>query len=180
MADNIEIWRPVVGYEDLYEISNLGGVKSFSNHHWKNTTSLKQCAVKKYLHVVLYKNGKRKFCRVHRLVAQAFPEICGEWFEGCVINHKDCDPSNNRAENLEVCTQKYNCNWANAPLKKRQTLLNYPKYSKPIVQKLDSKIIASYPSAKEVWRQTGYDRSYINRCCRGKVPTAYGFEWEFA
>lgn len=47
---------------------------------------------------------------MHRLVAKAFPEICGEWFEGCVVDHINTVKDDNRAVNLKVCTQKENCN----------------------------------------------------------------------
>ena len=100
-----EIWKDVVGYEGYYQVSNFGNVKSI-----KRTTS--QGKVLKpfvnelgYKFVALCVNGKKKDCRVHRLVAQAFiynPKNKEQ------INHLDYNPSNNRVDNLEWTTPKEN------------------------------------------------------------------------
>ena len=68
-----EIWRWIEGYENLYQISNFGRVKSFPNSHHKNAKILKPAIQNVgYLQVYLYKNGKGKYFKIHRLVAQAF------------------------------------------------------------------------------------------------------------
>lgn len=110
----IEIWRDIKDYEGLYQVSNLGRVKSlarirYNGHergHQLNEIIRKPYAGKVgYLTVTLCKNGKHKNCTIHRLVAQAFipnPENKG------TVNHIDGDKHNNNVFNLEWNTMKEN------------------------------------------------------------------------
>ena len=97
-----EIWKQVVGYEGLYEVSNLGKIKSF----YISKNILKNCAERDgYFVIGLNKKKKRKQFKVHRLVAQAFiPNLENK---PCV-NHIDNNPQNNNIFNLEWCTYKEN------------------------------------------------------------------------
>lgn len=109
-----EVWKDVKGYEGLYQVSNMGNVKSMnrfvkanSNHKYQHIKErlLKLNGGRKYTHVILCKNGTTKGYLVHRLVAEAFipnPDNLP------IINHKDENPSNNCVDNLEWCTYKYN------------------------------------------------------------------------
>ena len=107
----MEIWKDIKGYEGLYQISNLGNVKSL-----KNKIYLKPSIHKKgYLHCGLSKKGEKKQCFIHRLVAETF--IDNPYKLPCV-NHKDCNPKNNKIENLEWCTYKDNNNYKNHHLKR--------------------------------------------------------------
>jgi len=101
-----EIWKPVLNYENLYNISNLGNVFSIRN---KRNIKLTQNS-KGYLIVGLCKERKRKNWLVHRLVAEAFIDNPKNLPE---INHKDENPLNNTMSNLEWCTHKYNMNYNN-------------------------------------------------------------------
>ena len=115
----IEFWKPVVGYEGLYEISSFGRVKSLpkyvnaSHRGFVGKRLLPEKIMKPsncfgYLIVALRKDGKYKKIRVHRLVAQAFipnPENLP------CVNHKDENTLNNKIENLEWCTHEYNDNY---------------------------------------------------------------------
>lgn len=101
-----EIWRPISGYENLYNISNCGNVFSIKNNRKIKPTK----NYKGYLMIGLCKNKKRKSCLVHRLVAEAFIDNTNNLPE---VNHKDENPSNNAASNLEWCTHKYNMNYNN-------------------------------------------------------------------
>ena len=105
-----EIWRPCKDYEGLYEVSNLGRVRSCDKMVWNGKIhyfkkgEIKTPQIRKdgYTVVSLYKNNKGKHIRVHRLVALAFienpkPEIYND------VNHIDCNRSNNKVENLEWC-----------------------------------------------------------------------------
>lgn len=114
-----EIWRDVEGYEGLYEVSNLGKVRSVDRYikdrkgrkqfkEGKIIAQTKRRKEQRYLSVNLWKNNRIKAYVVHRLVAKAFiPCIKGKNF----VNHKDENPENNCVSNLEWCTAKENINF---------------------------------------------------------------------
>ena len=105
-----EIWKPIKGYENLYEVSNTGKVKSLK---YRKKYEQKEIAINLrkdgYLQVQLNKQGHQKIYLVHRLVAQAFLDNPDN---KPYINHLDCDPSNNNVNNLEWCTQSENMQYA--------------------------------------------------------------------
>ncbi|RFZ78320.1 endonuclease [Lacrimispora amygdalina] len=114
---NKEVWKPIFGYEDLYEISNYGRVKSIERLVKSNNNNfrLQKESIRKptvnnrgYFSIRLCKNGKYKAQFIHRLVAIAFIDNPNNLPE---VNHKDEDKKNNRVENLEWCTRKYNMNY---------------------------------------------------------------------
>lgn len=96
-----EIWKDVSGFDGKYQVSNFGNVKSFC----RGEHLLRLNGGAKYKQVILCKDGKTYGRLVHRLVAQEFVPNPNNL--PCV-NHKDEDPKNNRADNLEWCTYKYN------------------------------------------------------------------------
>lgn len=101
----LEQWKPVVGYEGFYEVSNLGNIRN------SNGRILKPANIGGYFSIMLTKNKASRFFRVHRLVAIAFiPNPSGL----PIVNHKDENPLNNAADNLEWCTQGYNHSYGNA------------------------------------------------------------------
>lgn len=109
-----EIWEDVKGYEGYYQVSNMVRVKSMRVLKTpKNGVKCRKSAFlstktthdKQYVLVALCRDGEKKHIQVHRLVAEAF--IPNPKNLPCV-NHKDENPSNNRADNLEWCTSEYN------------------------------------------------------------------------
>lgn len=108
---NGEVWRDVPGYDGKYKVSNFGNVLlcRFSNNQVKDKPCRKPMKQTDnghgYLAVGLTKDGKRKTVYVHRLVAEAFVENPGGM---PVVNHIDFDRQNNRADNLEWCSQEEN------------------------------------------------------------------------
>ena len=108
-----KIWKPIIGYENLYKINNYGKVLSLrSNKILKpNNNGIG------YFIIQLCKNGKRKNYLIHRLVAEHFLDNPNNLPE---VNHKDEDKSNNFVNNLEWCKHKYNMNYKQ--LQKRQQI----------------------------------------------------------
>ncbi len=115
-----ELWKPVVGFEGIYEVSNLGNVRSLDRIvtyrdgrkvYYKGKILSQKINIKwGYKEVVLYKHRQGKTYRVNRLVALAFlpnPDNLPE------VNHIDEDKTNNKVDNLEWCSRKYNCNYGN-------------------------------------------------------------------
>lgn len=103
-----EVWKDIKGYEGLYQVSNLGNVKSLKFNKEKILIPLFD---KNYLFIQLWKNGKYKRYKVHRLVAEAFIPNTNEY--SCV-NHKDENKQNNCVDNLEWCTNQYNIEYSQA------------------------------------------------------------------
>lgn len=95
-----EEWRPVIGYEGYYEVSNFGGLVSLHKGRIKKTP-----VKAKYLNSFLYKEGESRNFYIHRLVAVAF--VANPMKKECV-NHKDLDKYNNHYLNLEWCSKKEN------------------------------------------------------------------------
>lgn len=115
----MEIWKDVPGYEEIYEVSNLGRVRTkegkvtYTERHgkrrWKQRVIKDKTPNGRDVRVSLWKDGKCKDWLVHRLVAFAFiPKENGR----DSINHKDGNPKNNKVENLEWCNHKENNNHA--------------------------------------------------------------------
>lgn len=161
-----EDWKDINGYEGLYQISNLGKVKSL-----KNNKILKE-NLNEYKQVKLYKNGDGKYYKVHRLVAIAF--INNPYKLECV-NHKDEDKYNNNVDNLEWCTKKYNCNYG-----RRNEIMSKNKSKYKIVQKdKDGKIIKIWSSIWDLEHNTSFNKWTIRQCCKNKCKTVYGYQWEY-
>lgn len=100
----MEEWKNVIGYEGLYEISNIGNVRNVRRNKLLKLIKTNLG----YIQVNLYKNGIMTVLRVHRLVAQAFipnPDNLPD------VNHKDEVKTNNNVDNLEWCDRNYNNNY---------------------------------------------------------------------
>lgn len=163
-----EYWKPVEGYEGLYEVSNEGRVRSLNYNRTREIRILRPDITKKgYLKVGLCKNGKQKKFLVHRLVAQAFvPNI----FSLNEVNHINEVKTDNRVENLMWCDTKENCNWGT----------RNERISKPVLQfSKDGEFIREWPSVIEVQRVLGFSQGNISMCCLGKLKSAYNYIWKY-
>ena len=178
--EETEIWRDVVGYENLYKISNLGNVMSLKRKKPKLLKPGKDG--NGYLFVILSNHNKYlKEIKVHRLVAQAFLPNPNNLPQ---VNHKDENKTNNRVENLEWCTQQYNLNFGTAPdrrsKKLSKILKNRKDQSKPVLQYDKNDIfINEYPSIKDAQRKTGVHQGNICMVCRGKLKSTGGYVWRY-
>ena len=171
-----EIWKEIDDFSNYY-VSNYGRVKSLK--YGKERILVQNIERGGYLHVMLTKDRKKYTKKVHRLVAFAFPEICGEWFEGAEVNHKDENKQNNKAENLEWCDHSYNNTYGDKTARMIKNRKGKNK-CKPVTQLSKSgEIINKYPSAREAARVLGVSNIYISMCCRGIRKTAYGYKWNY-
>lgn len=171
-----EIWKDIIGYEGLYQVSNLGRVKSLAKlcgHRPKKETIVKQNDLRGYKRVTLCKNNLLKKYQVHRLVAIAF--IDNPLNKPC-INHKDENKANNNVDNLEWVSCKENTNYGNCiknSLEKRKPILQ-EKYGQK-VKCLEKGLI--FNSLKEASRWCNGSWTAISACARGRIKKAYGYTW---
>lgn len=108
-----EVWKDIPEYENSYQVSNLGRIKSLARktnqadkkRYTKEKILKQQKNMHGYMEVTLRKNNVRKHYKVHRLVMVAFH---GE--TKLIVNHIDCNKTNNNLENLEYCTYQENSN----------------------------------------------------------------------
>ena len=175
-----EVWKDVVGYEGLYEVSNHGNVRSLDrtvmvNAHERLYRKLKGNILKPtktigYCKVTLSKNGKQKYFNVHRLVALSFIPNPSNF---PIVNHKDETRDNNNVDNLEWCTHQYN--------------LAYGSSSKKIAKKLGKKVrgthlvtgeVIEFPSMMEAGRN-GFTSSSVSNCCNGHIESYKKYKWKF-
>lgn len=171
-----EIWKDVVGYENQYQVSNFGNVMSLKRKKPHLITQTKNR--NGYLQVVLsICSNKLKNFYVHRLVAQAFIENPNNLPQ---VNHKDENKTNNRVDNLEWCTPKFNINYGTSLDRRAKAQTNRKNLSKPIFQyDKNENLLNEYPSISDAARKTGIDLAHISGVCRGKLKSAGNFVWKY-
>lgn len=169
-----EIWKDIPGYEGLYQVSNLGNVKSLN---WRKTGNPRNLWLKPhrkgYLQVELAKNGIKRLFLVHRLVAEVFVP---NPFSLPQVNHKDEVKTNNAVENLEWCNASYNAIYSlkRSPSKRK-------RQGKKICQcSMDGELIKTWNDSRTIFLETGMSDWSISECCRGNRKTAYGYKWQYA
>lgn len=172
-----EIWRPIKGYEGKYEISSLGRVKSITG--WKYAGNdvykpvgimMKQGINRGYKKVDLCKHGKHTTFKVHRLVAETFIPNPHHYPQ---VNHKDENRFNNRATNLEWCTQQYNLKYGT-----RVERAAEHRARKVGQYTLDNKLVKVWDSTHDAGRH-GYHQGHVWACCRGLAQTHKGYKWHY-
>ena len=166
-----EQWKPIKGYEGLYEVSNYGEVKSLN---FNRTGREKLLSPRKngngYLLVSLFKNGVAKTFLVHRLIYSTF---VGEIPEGLQCNHIDEDKENNRVDNLNLMTSKENTNWGT-----RNARVAAAQSKQVEAFDDDGNVVYRFPSVMEAGRQ-GFSAGNISQCCNGKLKSHGGFIWRY-
>jgi hypothetical protein len=188
-----ESWRPIRGFESRYFISNYGRVKRlmYIQRHiggWDipmpEMIMRTSNARNGYAKVTLCLDWKIKTPQVHRLVAEAFIPNNNKYPQ---INHKDEDKWNNRADNLEWCTAKYNMHYGKRLAKQVETFRENGKRSHSVLQfSRDGNFIKEHRSIREAAREMcpkavngGYASRNIKSCCKGITKTAYNYIWRY-
>jgi hypothetical protein len=165
-----EIWKNIVGYEGLYQVSNLGNIMRVSWGQWSNNGRvLSPVWLKGYHRVSLSKNWVMKKYLVHRLVALAFlpnPESKSD------VNHIDGARNNNSLSNLDWCTSSEN---------KVHSIEVLGSWIKWVIQyDLKWNEIERFTSIKWASIATGVHGSNIWSACQGRSKTAGWFRWKYS
>lgn len=177
-----EIWKDIEGYEGRYRVSNLGNVMSLNYRRM----GISRLLIPKInndgrLWVELAGNGKPKPMLIHRLVAMAFIENPNNYPQ---INHKDENPKNNSADNLEWCTRKYNIHYYYERYRadaKRKKYRHGKHMDKPVIQETkDGQFVRKWDNSRQTRVELGWNDWSIAECCRGNRKTAYGYIWRYA
>lgn len=174
-----EQWKPIEGYEGIYEVSSIGRVRSLDRYDRRGIFRKSQIIKTKrhpegYRSVSLWSDGKQTPLLVHRLVAQAFlpnPDNLPD------VNHKDEDKTNNRADNLEWCTKEYNCNYGQHHEKQKAALAHWMHRVTQLT--LDGQPVATYPSVSAAARAVGVTCKAIRLCISGKHKHCKGYQWRY-
>lgn len=186
-----EVWRDVVGYEGLYEVSNLGNVRGVARTHLRydkqgNAYEVHvpaRCLVKKdnsngYYRVSLSRDNRVRQLFVHRLVAMAFVENPDNL---PVIDHIDGDRHNNDASNLRWCTQGDNLHYSYQ--NGRETVFVREHIKKRQVHAVSRPVVRSdgeeFPSVVAASRALGLSNSAVSHVVNGRAKTAGGYSFTF-
>ena len=189
----MEKWRDIKEFKGLYQVSNLGnirsldtminckGAKGINEHIRKGRILKKTIGTTGYYNVNLSKDSKVRLLRVHTLVARAFIPNPNNYK---LINHKDGNKLNNKVENLEWCDYSHNIKEAyRIGLRKNKYSGKYGKeaqFSKPLLQfTIDGKFIKEWENASQVKRELGYCAENIRSVCNGKRKIANGYKWKY-
>lgn len=161
----MEIFKKIVEFKN-YQIGNYGTVLNKNNKQLKGSRNKQN-----YIQICLFKNNKKYRFVLHRLVAEHFVDNPNNY---PIVNHIDENPLNNRYDNLEWCTHKYNTNYKNAQVKRIKS-----KQKKVIQYSLGGEILNEFNSIKEIENIIPNSQSNISKCCLGKYKQAYGYVWKF-
>ena len=161
-----EIWKDIIGYEGLYQVSNLGNVKSLKNNKEKIING--GITTKGYKQVELYNKCKCKRHYVHRLVAKIFISNPNNY---PIVNHKDENKLNNCVDNLEWCTNQYNLTYKDTQKNKKRKINQYD---------LKGNLIKTWDCIIDIEKKLNIKNPNICKVCNGKRNKTGGYIWRYA
>lgn len=167
-----EIWKPIVGYEGVYEVSNKGRVKSLNYRCTKKSRLLTpQLTRDGYYQIKLCREGSYVYHSIHRLVFGTFNGSLRRWktIKGkkvrMEINHINEIKTDNRLENLELVTRSQNINHGTRNERIRQKLLNKQGAKKVFQYTINGELVKIWKSTSECNRN-GFHQGNVASCCR--------------
>lgn len=190
----MEVWKPIKDYEEFYEVSNYGRIRSkdrikkvpFGRSGIQKGKVIKlHLNSRGYVRVVLSNQFGKKSFLVHRLVAAAFIENP----DGLpVINHKDFNPLNNNADNLEWTTPLGNTRYSLDRGRFKRTPEWISKLKSSLDAKMGKPVIGTNINTGEIiffnalndCKKMGFQPSCVSNCCNGIRHHHLGFTWRFA
>jgi hypothetical protein len=174
---NAEVWKDIEGYEGIYQVSNLGRVKSLPRKLWNGSCFFvsKEKILKAGIDNVGYptvslhgKDKRAKSLRVHRLVAKAFIPNPNNYH---VVNHIDGGRTNNHVDNLEWCTHKHNIRYA-------VKMGRFDRYMRKVRVLETGKIYPNIHACAKDLSEYKADYRHISACLNGKLKSHAGFHYE--
>lgn len=178
-----EVWKPIYGFEGMYDISNFGRLYSYPRNTTKGGYTYGNDSGKGYLHKNLWKNGKGTLKGMHKWVWLTF---VGPIPEGYDVHHKDHNKHNNFVyvnEDGSVDLEKSNLELVPHNKHYIEHIEDIKNANcKPVLQyTLDGEFVAEYPSLTEAGKQIGISNNHICNCCNNKphYKTAGGYIWKY-
>lgn len=188
-----EIWKDIKGYENLYQVSNLGRIKSLprfikngehSSIGYITKEKILKLGISKtgYYVCSLFKNGKGKTHKVHRLVAECFLKKKKKDYN--IVNHIDCNKLNNKTGNLEWCDYSHNNKEAykNGLKEKNRVWIkecNKRKRRKILQYDKNDNFIREWEYIQQAENELGICHINIIKSCKGQRITAGGYKWKY-
>jgi hypothetical protein len=177
----MEDWKDIPNYEGLYKVSNMGNIKSLYKEYNLPNGGIRKCDEKimkcgmsgEYRVVLLFKNGKRKYFYIHRLVASLFilnPDNLPE------VNHKKGIKIDNRSSELEWVTRSQNIKHAYDVLNKKANKNGFDRETKQM--SLNGSLVKTFESRNAAAKEMGVTSTAILNCILGKSKTCAGYKWQ--
>ena len=164
-----EEWKEVHGFEGIYQVSNLGRVKTENYNNTNRPKILSPYNVHNYRRIRLGYMGHGRSTSIHILVAEAFvPNPDNKPY----VNHKNGDKGDNRADNLEWVTRSENA------------LHSYRVLGNKTSGGCDKRMVKNIETGKVYecvadTKKDGFNRTSVISCCKGRYHTAGGCHWQY-